>query len=193
MWWAVLGFILWHSPQTAAQARCWGPPAPHSGCYYLDFSDEGQGHLQSHGQKKAKPRAKVCPGLFGANYDMTPLCCSLHRTWFNLTLVWDMGFSRTESGLDPMHSRLLGPLKQAEPEMGSPGPDSLDCPSRLPGSVCVCVHMCACACVCIAVRRPEAASPAVLSTLHPSLAWGLPSGWGWLASERRGSTCLHLS
>lgn len=67
-------------------------PAPHSGYYYLDFSDEEQGHLKSHGQKKAKPQAKVCPGLFRVNYDMTPLCCLPHRTGLNLTLVWDVGF-----------------------------------------------------------------------------------------------------
>lgn len=81
MQWAVLGFSLWHSPQTSAQARCWSLPLPLTVAinYYLDFSDEEQGHLPSHGQKKAKPQAKVCPGLFGANYDLTPLCCSTEQ------------------------------------------------------------------------------------------------------------------
>lgn len=160
----VVGSARFHSvalpTDTCPDKMLGSSPTPHSGYYYLDFSDEEQGHLQSHGQKKAKPQAKVCPGLFGSNYDMTSLCCSPHRTCFNLTLVWDVGFSRTESGLDPMHSRLLGPLKQGEPEMGSLGPDSMACPSRPPGSVCVHVraHMRACAYVCIAVRRPEAPS-----------------------------------
>lgn len=88
VWWAVLGFILWHSPTDTCPGKMLGSSSdPHSGYYYLDFSDEEQGHLQSYGQKKAKPQAKVCPGLFRANYDTTSLCCSPHRTWFHLTLV----------------------------------------------------------------------------------------------------------
>lgn len=70
MQWAVLGFILWHSPQTSAQARCWSLPLPLTVAIIIWISQ--MKNLPSHGQKKAKPQAKVCPGLFGANYDMTP-------------------------------------------------------------------------------------------------------------------------